>query len=168
MYYIILTAAVILTVAWIGREGIMLKFSLIDIFNFYIWGCVLNVFIVIIACIIGKKSIKFKSKIFVIESLKVIVASWYTLIFLIGQLIDIIENKTIKYPMVSSVIRCIHNLKIPSKKNVLYYYFYVKYGKKINITKTKLKRYFKAEEVYFFDELDYKIDVCNRFIDKYK
>lgn len=146
----------------------MLKFSLIDIFNFYIWGCVLNIFIVIIACIIGKKSIKFKSKSFVIESLKVIVASWYTLIFLIGQLIDIIENKTIKYPMVCSVIKCIHNLKIPSKKNVLHYYFYVKYGKKINMTKTKLKRYFKAEEVYFFDELDYKIDVCNRFVDRYK
>lgn len=146
----------------------MLKFSLIDVFNFYIWGCVLNIFIVIIACIIGKKSIKFKSKSFVIESLKVIVASWYTLIFLIGQLIDIIENKTIKYPMVCSVIKCIHNLKIPSKKNVLYYYFYVKYDRKINITETKLKRYFKQDYVSLFDELDYKVYVSKRFINRYK
>lgn len=146
----------------------MLKFSLIDIFNFYIWGCVLNIFIVIIACIISKKSIKFKSKSFVIESLKVIVASWYTLIFLIGQLIEIIENKTIKYPMACSVIKCIHNLKIPSKKNVLYYYFYVKYGRKINITETKLKRYFKQDYVSLFDELDYKVYVSKRFINRYK
>lgn len=146
----------------------MLKFSLIDIFNFYIWGCILNVFILIIACIIGKKSIKFKSKSFVIESLKVIVVSWYTLIFLIGQLIDIIENKVVKYPMVCSIIKCIHNLKIPSKKNVLYYYFYIKYGKKINITETKIKRYFKQDYVSLSDELDYKIYVSRRFVNRYK
>ncbi|MEJ6466500.1 hypothetical protein [Fusobacterium ulcerans] len=155
----------------------MLKFSFVDIFNFYLWGCIINITIVVILCIYDK-------------SIKIMVRDWKnTMLFVIASYIgtyifleDNFEywleklhklNKTM-YAVVITIIA----KKIPNRKNMLVQYFDRVGSNKIRVTKSKMIRYFhknrdkfddwdEDDSSYFDKKWEYYGSVEKRFIRRY-
>lgn len=151
----------------------MLKFSFVDIFNFYLWGCIINILIVI-SLVLYHKSINKMC-----EGWKHIIVFIFTsyvgvFIFLKEQgeywLEDLYKfNKTI-YAVVITII----TKKVPNRKNMLIEYFDRIHKNKIRATKNKIIRYFHEEDdfdtydgIYFNRRWDYYGEVEERFIRRY-
>ena len=151
----------------------MLKFSFVDIFNFYLWGCIINILIVVILCIYDK-------------TIRIMVRDWEnTIIFVVSSYVGIylfLENnfeycleKLHKYnKTIYAIVITIIAKKIPNKENMLKEYFDRIHKNKIKATKDKIIRYFHEEDdfdtydcIYFNRRWDYYREVEEKFIRRY-
>ena len=155
----------------------MLKFSFVDIFNFYLWGCIINIMIVLALCI-HDKSIKIMIRDWKNTIIFVISSYFGTFLFLKTNFEYWLEklhklNKTI-YAVVITIIA----KKIPNRKNMLVEYFDRVGSNKIRVTKSKMIRYFhknrdkfddwdEDDSSYFDKKWEYYGDVEKRFIRRY-
>lgn len=150
----------------------MLSFDWRDIINFYFWGCIINIAIVIVLCIRDK-------------SIKIMIRDWKnTIIFVIssyvGTFLFLKENfeywleklHKLNKTMYAVVITIIAK-KIPNRKNMLIEYF-----DKVKVTKVKMIRYFHKDRdefddwdeygsSYFDKTWEYYGEVEKRFIRRY-
>lgn len=145
----------------------MLRIDLMSIFNFYLLGCILNFFMMIIIVFIVRKSLRLDKRFFV-KFLLSTLGSWVSVIYFIDELISLFEKTIkVKYPKLCAIIMLLHQFKLPTKKKIITYYYDIKYLYRVKATEKKVKRYFKTSFLGLNDEYNYRVYVRDRFIEMY-
>lgn len=125
----------------------MLKFSFVDIFNFYLWGCIINILIVVILCICDK-------------TIRIMVRDWKnTIIFVVSSYVGIYlfleDNFEYWLEKLYKFNKTIYSFLItiqagykPTRKNRIKQYWEKKSYHDLKVTGEKMSRYFAKKRGY--------------------
>lgn len=125
----------------------MLKFSFVDIFNFYLWGCIINIITVIALCIHDK-------------SIKIMIRDWEsTLVFIMSSYIGLYyflkENIDLFFEYIYKRNKTLYSFLItiqagdkPTKENRIKQYWEKKSYHNLKVTGDKMSRYFMKKRGY--------------------